>query len=148
MITAMQARLRVWWQGLEARQQKLLLVSAPLIAGLLIYWLLTQLNWSSASATVSTNLAANNLARLEALQTRLPPLVELNQTQWEALAVSAGLQQVQVQAQNSHWLVSARAGQMQQVEKFLLEAAAQGWQWQALKLQGAPIHLTVELLPL
>lgn len=137
------------WSGLEASEQRLLKIAAPLVALMLGYLLLWQplQTWRENSAN-NQQQQVQDLQRLEALSGRLVPVVFLEERQWLALAASTGLRQVKLVEEGDLRKISAEVVSPAMVERFLNAAAEKGWHWQTLNLQGAPIQLEVELRPL
>lgn len=137
------------WSGLEASEQRLLKIAAPLVIlmlGYLLVWKPIQA-WRENSA-ISQQQQTQDLQRLEALSNRLVPVVFLEERQWLALAASAGLRQVKLVEEGDLRKISAEVASPAMVERFLNTAAEKGWHWQTLSLQGTPIQLEVELRPL
>jgi len=137
------------WSGLEASEQRLLKIAAPLVLLMLGYLLLWQplQTWRENSAN-NQQQQVQDLQRLEALSGRLVPVVFLEERQWLALAASAGLRQVKLVEEGDLRKISAEVASPAMVERFLNAAAEKGWHWQTLNLQGTPIQLEVELRPL
>lgn len=137
------------WSGLEASEQRLLKIAAPLVIlmlGYLLVWKPIQA-WRENSA-ISQQQQTQDLQRLEALSNRLVPVVFLEERQWLALAASAGLRQVKLVEEGDLRKISAEVASPAMVERFLNTAAEKGWHWQTLSLQDTPIQLEVELRPL
>lgn len=137
------------WSGLEASEQRLLKIAAPLVILMLLYlavWQPVQA-WRESSV-INQQQQVQDLQRLEALSTRLVSVVFLDERQWLGLAESVGLRQVKLVEEGDLRKISAEAANPAMVERFLNAAAKKGWYWQTLNLQGAPIQLEVELRPL
>lgn len=148
-------RLQERWSGLEASEQRLLKIAAPLVVLMLLYLLVWQpvQAWRETSATNQQQLE-QYLARLKMVGDRLVPLVNLDERQWLALAASAGLREVvleqkaELEQKVDLWRITAEAANPAMVERFLNAAAAKGWHWQTLTMQGKPLQLTLMLRPL
>lgn len=145
MITALKQR----WSALQPSEQRLLKLATPLVVLMLLYLLVWQplqsvLEQSSRQAERDELL----LQRVEALKDQLQPVQPMDERRWQALAASDGLQQVVVEEQAGIWLLQAQVPRIEHLERFLQRAADQGWHWGELTLQGQPLQLTVELLPL
>ena len=143
------------WSGLEASEQRLLKIAAPLVILMLLYlavWQPVQA-WRETNA-INQQQQAQDLQRLAALKTRLVTVVFLDERQWLALAASAGLRDVELsqvvdlEQKVDVWRITAKAANPAMVEKFLNTAAAKGWHWQTLNMQGKPLQLTLVLRPL
>jgi len=137
------------WSALEASEQRLLKIATPLICLMLLYLLVWQplQNWREKAATDQQQLE-QDLQRLNVLNKRLVPLFFLDERQWLALAASTGLSQVTVVEKGDLRLITAQAANPQIVERFLKAAAAKGWHWNSLTMQGNPLQLEIELRPL
>lgn len=142
-------RLQERWSGLEASEQRLLKIAAPLVVLMLLYLLVWQpvQAWRESSATNQQQLE-QDLARLKMVGDRLVPLVNLDERQWLALAASAGLRDVELEQEGDLWVIVAEVASPTMVERFLNTAAAKGWHWQTLNMQGKPLQLEVEMRPL
>ncbi|MBE0505858.1 MAG: type II secretion system protein M [Marinospirillum sp.] len=145
MITALKQR----WSALQPSEQRLLKLASPIVMLMLLYLLAWQplqsvLEQSSQQAERDELL----LQRLEAVREQLQPVQPMDTRRWQALAASNGLQQVVVEEQAGIWLLQAQVPRIEHLERFLQRAADQGWHWGELTLQGQPLQLTVELLPL
>ena len=142
-------RLQERWSGLEASEQRLLKIAAPLVVLMLLYLLVWQpvQAWRETSATNQQQLE-QYLARLKMVGDRLVPLVNLDERQWLALAASAGLRDVELEQKGDLWVIVAEVASPAMVERFLNTAAAKGWHWQTLTMQGKPLQLTLVLRPL
>lgn len=137
------------WSGLEASEQRMLKIAAPLVILMLLYlavWQPVQA-WRETSATNQQQLK-QDLERLKMVGDRLVPLVNLDERQWLALAASAGLRDVELEQEGDLWLIDAEVASPAMVERFLNTAAAKGWHWQSLNMQGKPLQLEVEMRPL
>jgi len=137
------------WSGLEASEQRLLKIAAPLVILMLLYlavWQPVQA-WRETNA-INQQQQTQDLQRLEALTTRLVTVVFLDERQWLGLAASAGLRDVELVQEGDLWRITAKAANPAMVEKFLNTAAAKGWHWQTLTMQGKPLQLTLVLRPL
>lgn len=145
MITALKQR----WSTLQPSEQRLLKLASPIVMLMLLYLLVWQplqsvIEQSSRQAERDELL----LQRLEAVREQLQPVQPMDERRWQALAASDGLQQVVVVEQAGIWLLQAQVPRIEHLERFLQRAADQGWHWGELTLQGQPLQLTVELLPL
>lgn len=143
------ATLKQRWSDLQPSEQRLLKLASPLVALMLLYLLVWQplqsvLHQSSRQAERDELL----LQRLEAIREQLQPVQPMDARRWQALAASDGLQQIRVTEESGIWLLQAQLPRIENLERFLQRAANQGWHWRELTLQGQPLQLTVELLPL
>lgn len=143
------ATLKQRWSDLQPSEQRLLKLASPLVALMLLYLLVWQplqsvLHQSSRQAERDELL----LQRLEAVREQLQPVQPMDARRWQALAASDGLQQIRVTEESGIWLLQAQLPRIENLERFLQRAANQGWHWRELTLQGQPLQLTVELLPL
>lgn len=143
------ATLKQRWSDLQPSEQRLLKLASPLVALMLLYLLVWQplqsvLHQSSRQVERDELL----LQRLEAVREQLQPVQPMDARRWQALAASDGLQQIRVTEESGIWLLQAQLPRIENLERFLQRAANQGWHWRELTLQGQPLQLTVELLPL
>lgn len=143
------SRLQERWSGLEASEQRMLKIATPLVVLMLFYlavWQPVQA-WRETNATNQQQLE-QDLERLKMVGDRLVPLVNLDERQWLALAASAGLRDVELEQKGDLWVIVAEVASPTMVERFLNTAAAKGWHWQTLTMQGKPLQLEVEMRPL
>ena len=141
--------LKDYWAGLEAREQRLIKLGGPVIFVLALYLLVWQpLEQGRETAEVVQQQSGNLVNYLQAQQGKLQPVESMSERQWQALAQSQGLRQVQAREEAGRWLLAAEAREARQVERFLQAAAEQGWHWDAVEMQGRPLQVSLELRPL
>jgi len=141
--------IKDYWSGLEARERRLIQLGGPVILLLVGYLLVWQpIQERREASSVGVQQEENLVAFLQGLSGQLQPIESMTERQWQALAQSQGLRQVEVTEDAGRWLISAQAREPRQVERFLQAAGQQGWHWEAIDLQGRPLQLQLELRPL
>ena len=145
----MMSSLKDYWNGLEAREQRLIKLGLPVILLLLLYLLVWEpLQEKRQQVATQDASLEETLAYLQGLKGKLQPVQELNAQRWQALAQSQGWQQVEAREAAGLWKLTGQVRNPGAVERFLQAAVEQGWYWQAVEMQGSPLQVNVELRPL